>query len=73
MQDAKLYAFEFVSTPCGLFSDGEVNGKDLGVFAEEWLWSGFSDGGSKSDFNNDGRVDVVDYAIFALEWFESCF
>lgn len=71
--NAKLYAFQFVPTPCGLAPDAAVNSKDLAVFADEWLFESSPSGVGRTDFNGDGKTNFVDFATFALHWLESCF
>jgi hypothetical protein len=72
--NAKLYAFQFVPTPCGLAPDAAVNSKDLAVFADEWLSASSPPAGrAKTDFNGDRKTNFLDFATFALWWLESCF
>jgi hypothetical protein len=52
--------------------DGTVDGFDLDVFTDNWLWTGPPGGFNDGDLNCDGEVTFYDYAIFALIWLDSC-
>jgi hypothetical protein len=75
-----LNAFEltFVAPPplptaCGLYKDRVVDGKDLGVLTDNWLWVGMPGGQANvADLNGDGKVSFVDYAVLADQWLQSC-
>jgi len=48
--------------------DGSVNGFDLDVFVNNWLWSGRQGGFNVADMDFDGIVDNTDLARFAENW-----
>ena len=50
-------------TPGDLDNDGQVNGRDFGMFLASW-----GDADSPADFNFDGVVDGVDLGILLLNW-----
>ena len=59
--------------PCPDYDiDGTVDGFDLDVFTDNWLWTGLPGGFNDGDLNCDGEVTFYDYAIFALIWLDSC-
>jgi hypothetical protein len=72
MQDAKLYAFQFVggAPPAGDFDGNNfVDWKDLGAFVDHWLercrinqWC------AGRDIDRNGSVNGVDFALFAIDW-----
>jgi len=48
--------------------DSVVNGFDLGIFVDNWLWSGRQGGHNIADMNLDGRVNNTDLARFGQRW-----
>ena len=63
---------DLLPKPCELYSDAIVDGLDLGVFVDNWLWSGPPGGNNAADFDGDGAVNFVDFAILAAQWLETC-
>ena len=53
-----------------LNNDGIVDEVDLGLFADDWLWTGQVGGYNDSDLDCDGKVDSGDYCVFANQWGE---
>ena len=59
-------ADEVVTNPFDLDNDGIIDYYELGVLANEWLWTG---PGLQTDFNSDGIVNFEDFAVLANQWF----
>ena len=64
-------AFEPCILTADLDSDNAVDGRDLGLFAGNWLWASAS-ADNRADIDGDGDVDLIDYAHFALQWLQDC-
>ena len=54
---------------CDFDGSGEVNFRDVGFLAENWL---SQTPGNLADINSDNKVNFKDFGACALEWLDSC-